>query len=70
MATKDYGRTRSGEPITEELLEEWVTKAEEGFDVVLGARRTERPPNVNIDEIVVRPLAQASATLIARGGGA
>nr|MBA2601612.1 SDR family NAD(P)-dependent oxidoreductase [Actinomycetota bacterium] len=25
-----------------------------------------RPPNVNIDEIVVRPLAQASATLIAR----
>jgi len=25
-----------------------------------------RPPNVNIDEIVVRPLAQATATLIAR----
>jgi len=44
--------------------------AEEGFDVVLGARRTERPPNVNIEEIVVRPLAQASATLIAREGGA
>lgn len=45
MATKDYGRTRSGEPITEELLEEWVAKAEEGFDVEeIVRRRGGRPP--------------------------
>jgi NADP-dependent 3-hydroxy acid dehydrogenase YdfG len=28
-----------------------------------------RPPHVNIDEIVVRPLAQATATQVARGAG-
>lgn len=45
MATKDYGRTRSGAPITEELLEEWVAKAEEGFDVEeIVRRRGGRPP--------------------------
>ena len=33
MATKDYGTTRSGEPITDELLEKLAAKADEGFDV-------------------------------------
>lgn len=33
MAKKDYGRTKSGKPITEELIEELAAKAEEGFDV-------------------------------------
>jgi NADP-dependent 3-hydroxy acid dehydrogenase YdfG len=28
-----------------------------------------RPPHVNIDEIVVKPVAQASATVVARGAG-
>lgn len=45
MANKDYGRTRSGEPITDELLENWVAKAEEGFDVdEILRRRGGRPP--------------------------
>ena len=30
----DYGRTRSGKPITENLIEELVTKAEAGFPVL------------------------------------
>lgn len=33
MAKKALGRTRSGGPITEELLEQLATKAEDGFDV-------------------------------------
>jgi hypothetical protein len=33
MAKKDYGRTRSGKPITDELLEELAAQAEAGFDV-------------------------------------
>ncbi len=33
MAKQDYGRTRSGEPITDELVEKLRAKAEEGFDV-------------------------------------
>jgi hypothetical protein len=45
MAKKDYGRTRSGEPITDELLEQLATKAEEGFDVdEIIRRRGGRPP--------------------------
>lgn len=33
MTDQDRGRTRSGKPITDELIEELVKKAEEGFDV-------------------------------------
>lgn len=33
MAKKDLGRTRSGDPITEELLEKLSAEAEAGFDV-------------------------------------
>jgi hypothetical protein len=33
MAKKDYGRTRSGEPITDELVEKLGAKADAGFDV-------------------------------------
>lgn len=45
MAKKDYGRTRSGEPITEELLEKLSAKAEEGVDVEeILRRRGGRPP--------------------------
>jgi len=45
MANKDYGQTRSGEPITDDLLENWVARAEEGFDVdEIIRRRGGRPP--------------------------
>lgn len=45
MTKRDYGRTRSGKPITDELLEELAKKAEEGFDVdELIRRRGGRPP--------------------------
>ena len=30
---KDYGRTASGEPVTDELVETLAAKAEAGFDV-------------------------------------
>jgi Ribbon-helix-helix protein, copG family len=33
MAKKDLGQTRSGEPITDALVEELAPKAEAGFDV-------------------------------------
>jgi len=33
MAKKDHGRTKSGKPITDELIEELVAQAEAGFDV-------------------------------------
>ena len=33
MAKQNYGRTRSDEPITDELVEKLGAKAEEGFDV-------------------------------------
>ena len=45
MADKNYGRTRSGKPITDELIEELARKAEEGFDVdEIIRRRGGRPP--------------------------
>jgi len=45
MTKRDYGRTRSGKPITDELLDELVKQAEEGFDVEeLLRRRGGRPP--------------------------
>jgi hypothetical protein len=45
MTKRSYGRTRSGKPITEELLEELAKQAEEGFDVdKLIRRRGGRPP--------------------------
>ena len=45
MAKKDYGRTRGGEPITDELVEQLAAKAEAGFDVdeILRRRGGRRP---------------------------
>ena len=44
MAKKDYGRTQSGKPVTEELLEKLAAEAEEGFDVeAILERRAGRP---------------------------
>lgn len=45
MPKKTYGRTRSGKPITDELVEKMAQQAEEGFDVEeLLRRRGGRPP--------------------------
>ena len=45
MANKDYGRTRSGKPITDELIEQLADEAEAGFDVdEILRRRGGRPP--------------------------
>jgi Ribbon-helix-helix protein, copG family len=45
MATKDYGHTRSGKAITDELVEKLAAQAEEGFDVEeIIRRRGGRPP--------------------------
>lgn len=45
MTERDYGRTRSGRPITDELLDELAKKAEDGFDVdEIVRRRGGRPP--------------------------
>lgn len=45
MAERDYGRTRSGKPITDDLIEELARKAEEGVDVEeILRRRGGRPP--------------------------
>ncbi|MGQ0804572.1 MAG: ribbon-helix-helix protein, CopG family [Actinomycetota bacterium] len=45
MPKKTDGRTRSGKPITEELIEEAAKKAEAGFDVdEMLRRRGGRPP--------------------------
>ena len=45
MAKKDYGRTRSGKPITDELIEELAAEADAGFDVdEILRRRGGRPP--------------------------
>lgn len=45
VTNKNYGRTRAGKPITEELLEESAKQAEEGLDVdELVRRRSDRPP--------------------------
>lgn len=45
MTNKDYGRTRSGRPITDELIEQLAVEAEAGFDVdEIVRRRGGRPP--------------------------
>jgi hypothetical protein len=49
MVTEDLGKTRSGEPITEELLEKLSAEAEEGFDIeeILRRRGRRTPPDAS-----------------------
>jgi hypothetical protein len=48
MAKKDYGRTASGEPITDELVEKLSANAEAGFDAdEIIRRRGARSPADN-----------------------
>jgi len=45
VTDKNHGKTRSGEPITDQLVETLARKAEEGFDVdEILRRRGGRPP--------------------------
>lgn len=45
MAKKGYGRTASGKPITDDLVEKLAAEAEEGYDVdAIVRRRGGRPP--------------------------
>lgn len=45
MAKKTYGKTTTGEPITDELIDELAKKAEAGYDVdEILRRRGGRPP--------------------------
>ena len=45
MPKKDYGKTKSGQPITDELIAELADKAEAGYDVdEILLRRGGRPP--------------------------
>ncbi len=45
MGEPKHGKTASGEPITDELVEKLAAKAEKGFDVdEMLARRRGRPP--------------------------
>jgi len=46
MAKKTHGRTASGVPITDELVDDLAEKAEDGYDVdeMLRRRRGGRPP--------------------------
>lgn len=45
MTKKSYGRTASGKPITEELLDRLTAEAEAGYDVdEMIRRRAGRPP--------------------------
>jgi hypothetical protein len=45
MPKKDYGKTKSGRPITDELIAELADKAEAGYDVdEMLRRRGGRPP--------------------------
>jgi hypothetical protein len=44
MAKKAYGKTASGVPITEELVDELAAKAKAGYDVDKTLRRRGRPP--------------------------
>ena len=68
MAKKTYGRTASGAPITDELVDKLAKKAEAGYDVdEMLRRRGGRPPigssaasveSVRLDPELQRALAK------------
>ena len=68
MAKKTYGKTRSGVPVTEELVAEVAERAEAGYDVdEMLRRRGGRPPigsaaasveSVRLDPELRQALAQ------------
>jgi hypothetical protein len=52
MAKKDLGRTRSGEPISDELVEKLAAKAEAGFEVEEILRRRGGRPTMGSSAII------------------
>jgi len=54
--SKDHGRTRSGKPITDELLGKLTEKAEEGFDVDKIVRRRGGRPSMGSAPAVVESV--------------
>ncbi len=58
MADNDCGRTRSGKPITDNLIEELARKAKEGFDVDEILRRRGGRDRVRIDSTGAVRVAQ------------
>ena len=74
MATKDYGKTKSGKPITDELIEELVKEAEKGFDVDELIRRRRGRPTMgsaaaSVESVRLDPeLSQAMNERAARDG--
>lgn len=68
MAEPKYGRTKSGKPITDELIEKRAAEAEKGYDVdEILERRRGRPPmgtaaatveSVRLDPELRRALAE------------
>jgi hypothetical protein len=72
MAKKTHGRTASGTPLTEELVEQLAEKAEAGYDVEkMLRRRGGRPPigsaAASVESVRLEPeLRQALASRAAR----
>ena len=64
MAKNDYGRTKSGKPISDELLQRLATEAEEGFDVAeILRRRGGRPAMGSADPLRADPGVDFSRIL-------
>ena len=74
MAKKNYGRTRSGEPVTDELVEKLAAEAEAGFDVeeILrrrGGRPTMGSSAASVESVRLDPeLGEALRERAAREG--
>ena len=72
MARKSYGKTASGSPITDEMIDELVGKAEAGYDVEgMLRRRGGRPPigsaAATVESVRLEPeLRQALASRAAQ----
>ena len=56
MSAKDYGRTASGKPLTEDLVAELSTRAEEGYNVDETLRRRGGRPRLGSEPAVVESV--------------
>jgi hypothetical protein len=67
MAKKTHGRTASGVPITEELVERLAGKAEAGYDVETTLRRRGGRPTIgsaaaSVESVRLEPELRAALT--------
>lgn len=59
MGEEDYGKTASGVPITDELVDELADRAEAGYDVDEKLRRRQgRPDHETTSSVVRKALRQ------------